>query len=184
MSGIITDNVGRSSGLVKAVEAAGGGVLQVKQAVKNDTESFAGSLTREDIADLTLAITPASASNEILVSFAVVGSSANDMTFQIECDSSGSYEIISPPDASSNRTLTHCGNTSRHISELDTSNMTILDAPAIATEINYKVTTNNGPSGGGTAYVNRSPNEPSDNANEERGISTLTIMEIASSVLT
>ena len=39
MSGIISDNVGRSSGLVKAVEAGGGGLLQIKQVQITDTAS-------------------------------------------------------------------------------------------------------------------------------------------------
>ena len=65
MSGIITDNIGRSSGLLKA--AGGGGKIgQVIQPVHTGTETLS-STTATTIANFTATITPAATSSKILV---------------------------------------------------------------------------------------------------------------------
>ena len=60
--------------------------------------------------------------------------------------------------------------------------MTILDAPNTTSALTYKMTFNNGPGGGSTGYINRTENDNND-SNGERGISTITAMEIASGAL-
>ena len=63
MNGIITDNVGRTSGLIKS--AGGGGKIgQVLSVTKTDTMSSTTS-SWHDLTDLTLDITPASTSSKI-----------------------------------------------------------------------------------------------------------------------
>ena len=95
MSGIITDNVGRSSGLVKAVEAAGGGkVLQIVQMAKTDTTSVNGT-SYGDISGLSLAITPTAASSKILLTGNINYGFQNDgwLKFQVDIDGAGYNDV-------------------------------------------------------------------------------------------
>nr|BAR32294.1 putative carbohydrate binding domain containing protein [uncultured Mediterranean phage uvMED] len=164
---------------------SGGGILQVKSATKTDTQSFSSGVgaARMDITGLSLSLTPSSASNKVLVWFNC-NHWGNDSHCQIERQiASGSYSIISPPTGSyGSRTPTHSGGSHRDIYELNTANMTVLDAPNTTSVCNYKITFNNGPAGGGTGYVNRTSSD-SDDGNGERAISTITAMEVASGVL-
>ena len=65
MSGIISDNVGRATGLIKA--AGGGGKIgQVIQTVHTGTETLS-STTDTTISNFTATITPAASSSKILV---------------------------------------------------------------------------------------------------------------------
>ena len=160
-----------------------GGVLQVKSTTKTDTQSISASSTRADITGLYLDLTPSSTSNKVLVWFNV-SHWGNDSHCQVErriC--SGSFSIISPPTGSyGSRTPTHSGGSHRNTYELNTANMTILDAPNTTSALTYKMTFNNGPSGGTTGYINRTENDNND-SNGERAISTITAMEIASGAL-
>ena len=137
-----------------------GGILQVKSATKTDTQSFSTTTARNDVTGLNLSLTPASASNKVLVWFNL-SHWGNDSHAQIERQiASGSYSIISPPSSGttiqgSNRTPTHSGGSHRDVYELNTANMTVLDAPNTTSVCNYKITFNNAPAGGGTGYVNR-----------------------------
>ena len=182
MSGIVGDNIGRSSGLIKS--AAGGGILQVKSVTKTDTESIGAfgspQTQRVDVDDLTLDITPSSTASNILASFQVQVGDGRDGGCQIECNSTGSYIIISPPVSYSNRSPTHSGGHSRSEYELQVWSIQILHAPAIASSINYKVTCNGGASE--YVYINRTKGDQ-DDLNGERGVSSLTLMEVASTAL-
>jgi len=67
MSGIITDNVGRGSGLVKAA-GGGGKVLQAFYASSaNQYYTATNGTSTSDVTDLTQVITPSSSSNKILL---------------------------------------------------------------------------------------------------------------------
>ena len=160
-----------------------GGVLQVKSTTKTDTQSISTSSTRADITGLYLDLTPSSTSNKVLVWFNV-SHWGNDSHCQVERRiGSGSFSIISPPTGSyGSRTPTHSGGSHRNTYELNTANMTILDAPNTTSALTYKMTFNNGPSGGTTGYINRTENDNND-SNGERAISTITAMEIASGAL-
>ena len=72
MSGIISDNQGRSSGLVKAAAAAaGGGLLQIKQAVKTDVVTSYSTEAYADVTGMTVDITPTLSTSKILVLFTI-----------------------------------------------------------------------------------------------------------------
>ena len=66
MSGIVGDNQGRASGLVKAVAAGGGGLLQIKSTTKTDvwTSTSNGAVA---ITGMAVAITPTLSTSKILV---------------------------------------------------------------------------------------------------------------------
>ena len=162
---------------------SGGGILQVKSATKVDTQSFSDTTVRGDVTGLNLSLTPASASNKVWVMFNVTHW-GNDSHCQIERQiASGSYSIISPPTGiSGSRTPTHSGGSHRDTYELNTASMNVLDAPNTTSVCNYKITFNNAPGGGATGYINR-PNTFGTAGNDEAGISTITAMEVASSIL-
>tara|TARA_Y100001951_G_C11219469_1_gene227848 strand:+ start:65 stop:547 length:483 start_codon:yes stop_codon:yes gene_type:complete len=65
MGGVVSDNLGRASGLVKAVSAGGGKVLQVVGAT-HATESETNATTYID-SGLDVAITPSATSSKILI---------------------------------------------------------------------------------------------------------------------
>ena len=70
MSGIISDNTGRGTGLIKA--AAGGKIGQVLQAQKTDRSTISSSSTTfQDIPGMTIAITPVATSSKILIHVSV-----------------------------------------------------------------------------------------------------------------
>ena len=162
----------------KLAAGVGGKVLQVVSTTKTDTQSFSDSTTRSDITGLSVTLTPASASNKVLVRF-MVTHWGNDSHCQIERSiGGGSYSIISPPASAGSRTLTHSGGSHRGIYDLNTATMEVLDSPNTTSSTVYKMTFNNGPIGGNTGYVNRSSNDEND-GNGERAISTITAMEIA-----
>ena len=129
---------------------SGGGVLQVKQTIKTDVQSFSANTSRSDITGSNLSLTPSSTSNKVLVWFNV-NHWGNDSHCQIERSiGGGSYSIISPPTGYGSRTPTHSGGSHRDTYELNTANMTILDDPQTTSAITYKMTFNNGPGGGQT----------------------------------
>ena len=65
MSGILADNTGRASGLLKAV--GGGGLLQCKQTVLTTTTSVSGnSGTWAAVSGMSVSITPAATANKVL----------------------------------------------------------------------------------------------------------------------
>ena len=67
-AGGLPDGCIQSADIASGVIPAGGKILQVKQSVKTDTGTTSSS-TYADISGLSVSITPASASNKILVSF-------------------------------------------------------------------------------------------------------------------
>ena len=70
MSGIIADNVGRASGLVKA--AGGGGILQVKNTQLLTSADYS-STSDEAIAGLAVTITPSSTANRLWIMVSING---------------------------------------------------------------------------------------------------------------
>ena len=156
MSGIISDNTGRASGLLKA--PGGGATLQFKQTIKTDTQTFSASTTNADITGLSVTLTPTVVTSKILVRF-MVSHWGNDSHCQImKSVGGGGYSIISPPSSYGSRTPTHSGGSHRDIYELNTATMEVLDDHDTTSEIIYKMTFNNGPAGGGSGYINRTDN--------------------------
>ena len=76
MSGIITDNLGRATGLIKAA-GGGGKILQVIGVTDNTFRSFATDAWN-DHSGLDIAITPAAVTSKILILFQVCMKSNND----------------------------------------------------------------------------------------------------------
>jgi|ETNvirnome_2_300_1030623.scaffolds.fasta_scaffold12650_2 hypothetical protein len=95
MSGIITDNLGRSSGLVKAA-AGGGKILQVQSFSTVALTSESVSTSFLDISSFLVTITPATTSSKILiaVSLGIVSSGDQAVTFAVERAISGGATTV------------------------------------------------------------------------------------------
>lgn len=159
--------------------APSGKVLQVVQVTKTDTQSFTGSgdnspETFNDITDLSASITPASASNKILILANVLGSSSNNSFLSVF---RGSTNLASPT-SPSGRTPAFAGDFYNNPSSALTRTYSIiyLDSPSTTSSTTYKL----GVTIWGTSpviYINRAEND-ADTGYQPRGVSTLILMEI------
>ena len=155
----------------------GGKILQVKQTVKSDTFTNTNTSSHVDVTGLSVSITPASATSKILIELSIISGHSSHTTvmgFQLVRDSTA----ICIADAASNRTRyttgmhTHYSNATNTVR---THSQSFIDSPNTTSAITYKVNMRNT---GGTAYVNRS-HEDLDQSGHGRGVSTITVTEIA-----
>lgn len=169
----LLNKLGDSTSDVVAVLKQSGRVIQTKSVTKTDT--FASTATTfTDVTGLSVSITPSSASSKILVIVnLVMGAGANvnnyarlvrNSTVIGAGGTAGSrvagFGMIRPPDQYG------AFNVSTNY----------LDSPATTSATTYKVQIqNNTPA---NIYVNRNDND-GDSANNLRGASTITVMEIA-----
>ena len=178
-----------------AVEAGGGGkILQVVNATKLDTFSssaMAGG-AYVDVTDLSVAITPASASNKIFVQVQYNGSCSNanitaygtSFGIAIYKSATGITDgLISIGDADSSRSRTTsmfnntAGDNSRNIYAIP---LIIYDTTGTTNEITYKVQLTQGQNSGsgiGIIHCNRTGGD-ANNYSGMRAASTITVMEI------
>ena len=160
-----------------------GSILQVVSTTK--TDSFSASLATEAetaITGLTATITPSSTSSKILIfaSITTTGSSGSNST---SCTLFRDATAIGLADAASNRQRTGGGSTGAaaggEFSEsINSISLSFQDAPASSSSITYSVKIRHARSATQTVYVNRSISDP-DNATQSRGVSTITVMEVA-----
>ncbi len=154
-----------------------GKILQVVQTVKTDQfTSTAYSYT--DVSGMSVSITPASASNKILINFELqVGGTANNYaSFRLL---RGSTHIGVSTVSNSNHRIGTLGSLSHENSyQLENTGLTFLDSPNTTSAITYKLQV--------SCYSNRamSLNHPTSTGNSSgsytaTGISTITAMEVA-----
>ena len=152
-----------------------GSVLQVLQAVKTDTFSTT-STSFTDITGLSVSITPTSTSSKILVKIVltITGTNTTGSTYRITRGGSP----IGIADAASNRNRGSGAEVFN--TRVDTSynyGAQFLDSPSSISSLTYAVQAIVG-SGTGTVYINRSSSD-TDSAGFSRGVSSITVMEIA-----
>ena len=154
-----------------------GNVIQVVSAAKTDTFSTA-STSATDITNLSVSITPSSASNKILIMFNVNTSMEN---FQMSTFLVRNSTTIFVGDTAGSRvsaTTALCGVPAAgtnpfYISNLPNIGM-YLDSPSSTSSVTYKIQTQ---VNAGTGYVNRSYDDT--NANYRgRTPSSITVMEV------
>jgi hypothetical protein len=156
-----------------------GSILQVKQTVKTDTFSTASGSSFTDVTGLSVDITPTSSSSKILVLTAVnfSHSGGNRTAARVVRRESSTDNVISQGDAAGSRTRTMW--LDRH-SELNGSsnqvNIQILDSPSTTNALTYKFQV--GRIDAGTLQINFGYSD-SDASSHARGISTITVMEVA-----
>ena len=152
----------------------GGGIVQIKYAIKNDTQSIASvgySDTPTDVSGLSVSITPKFSTSKILVQVNIGchGSTANAAnTFRIY---RGSTNITVTSADTDNRHGASVFYNSNNTSMGIPASFSVLDSPATTSATTYKVT---GYTNSGTLYINRLPGDSSWNT-----ISTLTVMEVS-----
>lgn len=159
-----------------------GTVLQVAQVVKSD--AFSGSVGAQwlDISGMSITFTPKFSTSKLLV------------TVDVKCASTASASVVrtrllrdSNPvyvgDASSNRprvlsTYYEGNSASDAIYSMAQLGGTFLDSPATVAPVTYKVQIG-GDGTGSTVHVNRTQGDRDTAYYDGRGVSSITIMEIA-----
>ena len=159
--------------------APSGKVLQVIQATKTNTQTVSGSgdnspETFTDITDLSASITPASASNKILILANVTGSGANNSFISAFRGSTN----LAVPDSPSNRTPAFAGDYNNYGND-DISraySIIYLDSPSTTSSTTYKIAVTIW--GTNTMYINKAETD-TDAGWQPRYVSSLILMEIA-----
>ena len=146
---------------------------QAIQTIKTDTFSTT-STSFTPVTGLTASITPAAATNKVLIIAQVaLGSTANGTSLRLSGGNATNYVGA----AAGNRIQAILGGSSMNISEFqDAMSLVYLDAPATTSSTTYEVQLR---VNSGTAYVNQSPTDI-DNANFARGASSITVLEVKS----
>lgn len=155
-----------------------GTILQVKNIVKTDAFASAATVTDTPVTGLSLAITPSSTDNQILVIAHLSCSSENSQGAAAKIQRDGSN--ISGPlaDAAGSRSLSSLTGNAYWNSEggaIQTLSINYLDAPSSTSELTYRLVVSSISTG---TFVNRSHSD-TDNNDHLRTSSFLTLMEVA-----
>jgi hypothetical protein len=157
-----------------------GSILQVVSTVKTNTFTSTAN-TFSEVTSLTATITPSSANSKILVFASITGNRAPSVNEVGQFSVFRGTTNLVVPDSPENRTpsivsgvaVTH---TNSGLS-LENYNFHIIDTPAVTTALTYSVRARANTSGQ-TVYVNRGITD-ADNSGNGRGVSTITVMEVA-----
>ena len=153
------------------IASGGGKVVQLLSVTKTDTAAFSGTNTWHD-SGLSLAITPSSASNKVLLSgFVSIGNSTAtaNVSVQLRRDST----VIGEGDAVGSRVRAHSETDVRAWAARSIP-FNVLDAPSSTSATTYKVYLS---SGSNTIYLNQDGENLTAN-NHRTLVSTLTLTEI------
>lgn len=154
-------------------------VVQVKSTAKTDTFTST-STTYTDITGLSVAITPTSASNKVLIIAQLtvgIGAGASTDVGQFRFTGGNSTNYVG--DTASARTrgvFGGFGHAAMNSLNLGLS-MVYLDSPATTSATTYKVQGKVSTTYTGTFYINRSGSD-NDNDGHTRGASSITVMEV------
>lgn len=155
-----------------------GAVLQVVTVTKTDTTSFAGANTWFNVSGVSASITPSSASNKILVLCVTMYSATsgyNAVNFAIARN--GTRTPVG--DAASTRVSAFWGSDDVYGAGANADQAIIMyvDSPSTTSSVTYQLQGNNARDSE-TIYINREASD-GDNVQTTRGVSTITLMEIA-----
>ena len=172
-----------TSGDISASSLTGvttGKVLQVVQAVKTDTFSTTGG-SLEDITGLSLSITPASASNKILIT-ATINHSVTTvdrwMIFQLVRGSTAIFKGDTAGSRTSATIFNNIGNYTGAGVHIQNSHFEYLDSPNTTSATTYKIQTTRQSDSSPYVVINRSIND-SNASYGGRSVSSITAMEVA-----
>jgi hypothetical protein len=174
-SGVTLTNSGTASGFGK--------VLQIVSTFKNDTWSSTASDSYQAITGLSASITPSSTSNKVLIMLSLTYGSPTGVWsgFKISRDAGSSFIAIANNDGSG-RDFTSFGTSfDTSVSQeytLKDGSLNYLDSPSTTSAITYQVYAM-GRAGHGVTYLNRSSADSNDIYSGKRGVSSITLMEIA-----
>jgi len=181
MTGIITNNQGRSGGLIKAA-AGGGKLLQVVQYVRTAVSGSTTSTSMTDITSFNQAITPSAAGSKILVEYKIA--SGNNYSGQVHTQvtrdiAGGGYSTLTSfiGAAAGSRTRITAGTLGLSTSTSFPIGQTLLDSPSysVGNAITYQLQWFC--ESGSTSYINRDYAN-ANNYYNNTPISTMTLYEI------
>ena len=155
--------------------AGTGKILQVVQTVKLDTFSTT-STTNVDVTGLSVAITPASSSNKVLVTVSI-GLSGNQSTNYTYAILKRGNTQIGEANEASNRIRPTLVAINENEGETAHRTFTFLDSPNTTSATTYKIQIRC--SSAGNAHVNRSHRDLDQTGIDARTSSTITVMEVA-----
>ena len=153
-----------------------GSVLQVVSATKTDNQSFSLSTgTLADIADLSVSITPTSATSKILVIFTVhMGCTTTTSNPYVVLDRNGTNILLGNSVGSRTRATATAGFMASSDYTLASVSQNFLDSPATTSSVTYKLRA--GGYASRTFYVNSTA---VNNSEGNTGTSSITVMEVA-----
>lgn len=160
---------------------ASGGVLQVQQTVKTDTFTSNEQTNFVDVTGMSVAITPSSSSNKILISYNI-GTSIVNGAYSCYLKLLRGSTDIAIGDADGNRirvTTSALSNTSAGGYNVYFQTLNFLDSPSTTSATTYKVQARGWNTSAGNFHVNRT-NIDTNSVDTARFVSTITAMEIAS----
>lgn len=166
------------TGSIPAANMPAGSILQVKNAVKTNVQSFSNAVpTWADISGLNISITPSSTSSKILVMYSVhVANGADQGHGYIKVLRGATDLPIADVDGS--RTSASSVVNTGHVGQTLCVSQSLLDSPSSTTALTYKLQF--GINGVGIAnWINKSTRDANSVGNDGRMISTMTVMEVA-----
>lgn len=162
------------TGTIDDARMPAGSVIQVKTAQKTDKDSFT-STSYEDVTDLSVSITPSSTSSKIWVMVNICyGIASGERSFFTAFRDS--TNLVNHSSALGTRKTGFVGSTIDSTNDLHNASFMTLDSPATTSATTYKVQTK---TTGGTHYVNATFSDSDSTLNTVRGVSSITVMEIA-----
>ena len=168
------DITGINTGALPSTFIGAGAVLQVVSATKTDTFTT-GSTSFTDITGLSVSITPTSASSKILVMYSLMHGT-NSGSFPMVRLVRGSTAIAVGAASGSRIPVTSIAWSGGGTNVMNMQSMNFLDSPSTTSSTTYKLQIYS--DGGQTHYINRNVRDE-DGTYEPRGVSTITVMEIA-----
>jgi len=177
MSELRTNRIIPRDGLTSGTYS-GGGIIQVKQAVKTDADFSSSSTSYVDITGLSVSITPTRSDSKVLVFMDVkIGCTSNVSGYvQMVRDSTAIYI----GDVGSNSSTRATAGAADDPSSQWPYQMTgqFLDSPATTSATTYKIQLKTEPSGNtGTVYVNRATT--GSGAQDVATASSILVMEVS-----
>jgi hypothetical protein len=154
--------------------ATTGGVLQVVSTIKTDT--FASSVTSfTDVTGLSVSITPTSVNSRILVLASVSVGFGSEGANQVTLADGSNNNLVAPTSPGS-RTPGFSGVFANNSSWLLAQNFTLLHSPNTTSAFTYKIRSRS--QNGINQFINQT-GSTDDSSSFVRGVSTITVMEIA-----
>lgn len=169
------------SGQVPDANAPSGSVIQVVQVAKSDT--FSTTIAKgvwSDVTGYTASITPLSASSKILVTGQIMGNSGGyPGYFFVRLVRNSTPIGVGDASGSRGQVSSYTQVDASGVVAMATMPFSFLDSPNTTSATTYKVQiAQNTSSATDTVYINRSISD-TDDFNRPRGISIITLMEIA-----
>ena len=148
-----------------AIAVGAGTIVQVVSSIKTDTVSTT-STSFADVSDLSVAITPSSTSNKVLVlvTLGANGNTTSSVLFNLVRGSTN----LAQPDSGNHPSTINLFNTGT--TDVDNAAINFLDSPSTTSSTTYKIQMR---VDGGTGYLNRHTSNTNYNS-----VSTITVMEV------